>query len=234
MLVEQCVELSVSAIGAAIGEPARARILFSLLGGHARTSTELAIVADVSPSTASMHLARLKQQNLIAMVAQGKHRYYRLQGSNVAAALEALTVCAGGAPRKVPTRAPSRLRAARSCYDHMAGQLGVQLHDRLRALGWLVGLSGEAAYDLTGAGAAALAGLGIDLGGIRALRRRFAYGCVDWSERRPHLGGALGAALLTIALKRRWLARDLDDRALTVTSAGRREMRARFGVSFAS
>jgi DNA-binding transcriptional ArsR family regulator len=234
VIVDQSIEISVSAIGAAIGEPARARILFSLIGGHARTSTELAIMADVSPSTASMHLARLKEQNLVAMVAQGKHHYYRLHGPDVAAALEALTVCAGGTARTVTTRTPSRLRAARTCYDHMAGQLGVLLHDRFRELGWLVRVSREDAYDVSDAGTAALASLGIDVAEVRALRRRFAYPCVDWSERRPHLGGALGGALLSVALKRRWVVQDLDDRALTVTSAGRREMRTRFGVPLTS
>jgi DNA-binding transcriptional ArsR family regulator len=208
-------------------------MLLSLIGGHARTSTELAVMADISPSAASTHLARLKEQNLVAMVAQGKHHYYRLQGPDVAAALEALTVCAGGTSRKVATRTPNRLRAARTCYDHMAGELGVLLHDRFRALGWLVEVAREDAYDVSDAGRAALASLGIDLGELRALRRRFAYGCVDWSERRPHLGGALGGALLEVAVKRRWVVHDLDDRALSVTAAGKRELRARFGLPFA-
>ncbi len=220
-----------SAIAAAIGEPARARILYCLVDGNARTSTELAIVADVRPSTASTHLARLKEQRLVAMMTRGKHHYYRLQGPAVAAALEALSVVAGGSHDRLVPSTPSRLRAARTCYDHMAGQLAVSLHDRFHKLGWLLidGAQGNA-YRLTDAGAHAFAQLGIDVGATLALRRRFACPCVDWSERRPHLGGALGAALLKVAVKRNWVVQDLDGRALRVTRTGRREMQTRFGI----
>jgi DNA-binding transcriptional ArsR family regulator len=223
-------DATVSRIAAAIGEPARARMLYCLADGRARTSTELAVVADVSPSTASAHLHRLKTQRLVKVFAQGKHRYYSLEGANVAAALEALSVLAGSRDAFVPNT-PNRLRAARTCYDHIAGTLGVALHDRFGALGWLSRDSGaDHAYDLTADGAKAFAGLGIDIEATRTLRRRFAYACVDWSERRPHLGGAVGAALLNVALKRKWVLQDLDSRALTVTRAGRREMLARFGL----
>src|SRR5260370_33306828 len=124
----------VSRIAADIGEPARARMLFSLVDGHARTSTELAMVADVSPSTASVHLNKLKAERLVKVHVQGKHRYYSLDGSNVASALEALSVLAGGSRDKFVPNTPSRLLAARTCYDHMAGTLGVSLHDRFKAL----------------------------------------------------------------------------------------------------
>src|SRR5580693_2890479 len=123
MHVKESLEVTVSAIGAAIGEPARARILFCLVDGHARTSTELAMVADVSPSTASMHLSRLKSQDLVAMLSRGKHHYYRLGGAEVAAALEAVAVVAGGTRDEPVADATSRLRVARTCYDHMAGRL---------------------------------------------------------------------------------------------------------------
>jgi DNA-binding transcriptional ArsR family regulator len=228
--VQPSAEESVSSIAAAIGEPARARILVSLMDGRARTSTELAIVADVSPSTASAHLARLKEQNLVAVMACGKHRYYRLEGPAVAAVLEALTVVAGGCP-EVPSRVPNRLRAARCCYDHMAGQLAVALHDHFIARAWLMpDTSKQGAYQLTQLGDKALTEIGLDIDGARALRRRFAYACVDWSERRPHLAGALGAAVLDVALKKKWLSRDLDSRALSITAAGRRELNARFSI----
>jgi len=215
----------VSSIAAAIGEPARARMLYSLMDGHARTSTELAIVAGVSPSTASVHLHRLKSERLLKVLIQGKHRYYSLEGPNVASVLESLTVLAGPRKRFVPNT-PNRLRAARTCYDHMAGTLGVSLHDRFHALRWL-----SDSYDLTPKGTQAFESLGIDIAETRALRRRFAYECLDWSERRPHIGGALGAALLKVALNRKWVTQDLDSRALSVTSDGRREMQARFGVA---
>src|SRR6478752_275061 len=126
-------------IAAAIGEPARARMLYSLSDGRARTSTELAAIAGVAPSTASVHLQRLKDRDLVKAVAHGRHRYYTLAGPHVATALEALSVVAGGARAGFVPGAPASLRAARTCYDHIAGSLGVGVHDRLVALRWLKG-----------------------------------------------------------------------------------------------
>ncbi len=217
--------MKVARIAQAIGEPARARMLYCLLDGHARTATELAIVGGVSPSTASVHLDRLKTEHLVKAVVQGKHRYFSLQGPEVAAALESLSVLAGGSRNQFVPNTPNRLRAARTCYDHIAGTLGVSLHDRIHALGWL-----SADYTPTARGTKAFADLGIDLDAARSLRRRFAYACLDWSERRPHIAGALGAALLNMALRRRWIEQDLDSRALGITPAGRREMLNRFGL----
>lgn len=224
-------DAAVSRISAAIGEPARARILLCLMDGHARTSTELAVVAGVSPSTTSVHLNRLKAARLVGVVVRGKHRFYSLAGPRVAAALEGLSVLAGHSRSKALSSAPSRLRAARTCYDHLAGIVGVSLHDRFQALGWLsVGSRRNGVYDLTPSGMKAFGSLGIDLEATRKLRRRFACPCLDWSERRPHVGGALGACLLRVALKRRWVTQDLDSRALDITNFGRREMLARFGL----
>ena len=229
MNVEHYADAAISRIAAAIGEPARARILYCLMDGHARTSTELSVVAEVSPSTGSVHLSRLKAERLVKVVVQGKHRYYSLEGPNVAHTLEGLSVLAGGSRARFVPNTPSRLRVARTCYDHLAGTLGVLLHDRFQTLRWLSVDSTEA-YALTPHGAKAFEALGIDLEVTRMLRRRFAYGCLDWSERRPHIGGAFGAALLKVALKRKWVLQDLDSRALGITSLGRREMLARFGV----
>jgi DNA-binding transcriptional ArsR family regulator len=223
----QTMNVAISRIAGAIGEPARARMLYCLMDGHARTSTELAIVADVSPSTASVHLHRLKTEHLVKVLTQGKHRYYSLEGPNVAGVLEGLSVLAGAPKNKFVPTTPNRLRTARTCYDHIAGTLGVSLHDRFHALRWL---AGEDAYDLTREGTQVFEALGIDIEATRVLRRRFACACVDWSERRPHLGGALGAALLKVALKKRWVTQDLDIRALSITSLGRREMLTRFGL----
>jgi DNA-binding transcriptional ArsR family regulator len=231
MDAEPSADLAVSRIAEAIGEPARTRMLFSLMDGHARTSTELAIVAGVSPSTASVHLNRLKTERLVKVLVQGKHRYYSLEGPQVASTLEGLSLLAGGPRSKFVPNTPNRLRAARTCYDHLAGTLAVLLHDRFHALGWLS--ESDGAYSLTVDGQQAFETIGVDLQATRALRRRFAYPCLDWSERRPHVGGALGAALLTAALTRKWVAQDLDSRALEVTSLGRREMSRRFGLSLA-
>jgi DNA-binding transcriptional ArsR family regulator len=218
----------VSKIAAAIGEPARARMLYCLVDGRARTSTELAVIAGVSPSTASVHLQRLTTERLVKVFAQGKHRYYSLEGANVANALEALSVLAGGVRKPFMPSTPSGLRAARTCYDHVAGALGVSMHDQMLSLGWLTGAGANQACDITLKGREALQRLDIDIEEARNLRRRFAYACVDWSERRPHLGGALGAALLNLLLKRKWVSQDLDSRALSVTNLGRREMLSRF------
>jgi DNA-binding transcriptional ArsR family regulator len=222
---------AVSGIAAAIGEPARARMLYCLADGRARTSTELAIVASVSPSTASVHLQRLMNQRLVRVFAQGKHRYYSLNGLSVADALEALSVLAGTPKDRFVPNTPHELRAARTCYDHIAGTLGVGLHDRFTALGWLSKSSEDNDCDVTTKGAKAFESLGIDIDSTRKQRRRFAYACVDWSERRPHLGGALGADVLNLALKRKWVMQELDSRALRVTSLGRRELQSRLGLS---
>ncbi len=191
------------------------------------------MVAEVSPSTTSVHLDRLKKAHMVKVLMRGKYRFYSLAGVDVATALEGLSVLAGGAHNKFVPSTPKRLLGARTCYDHMAGALGVSLHDRFKALGWLsVHSKGDhKAYDLTVDGARALERLGVDVGASRAMRRRFAFPCLDWSERRPHVGGALGAALLKIAVKRKWVIPDLDSRALEVTSLGRREMLTRFGVA---
>jgi DNA-binding transcriptional ArsR family regulator len=217
-------DAEVPGIAAAIGDPARSRMLYCLMDGRARTSTELAVVAEVAPSTASAHLKRLEAAHLVKVSAQGKHRYYSLQGARVARVLEGLNVLAGTPRSKLVPNTPKRLCAARTCYDHMAGALGVALLDGFHKLKWLSG------YELTANGTRAFEDLGVDLDVTRALRRRFAFPCLDWSERRPHLGGSLAAALLEVTLKRRWVSQDLDSRALTVTSAGRREMLARFGI----
>ncbi|TAN02525.1 MAG: transcriptional regulator [Rhodanobacteraceae bacterium] len=220
----------IAMVAAAIAEPARTRMLCRLLDGHARTATELAIVAGVSPSTASTHLARLVGSRLVKVAAQGRHRYYSLHDADVAAALEALTVVAGAPRGRFEPNTPGRLREVRTCYDHMAGSLAVALHDRLLALRWLQEDAGEGEYDVTRAGSEALGQLGVDVAATRAQRRRFACACLDWSERRPHLAGALGAAVLARVLEREWVARDLDSRALTVTRNGKRAFRERFGV----
>ena len=232
MNVERHDDEAVSRIAAAIGEPARARMLYCLMDGRARTSTELAIVAEVAPSTASAHLARLKEERLVKALTQGKHRYYSLDGPDVARALEGLSVLAGGRRLSFAPSTPPALRAARTCYDHMGGTLAVALHDGLLAKGWLVEEAGGegVTYQATGEGARALQELGVDVAASQGVRRRFAFGCLDWSERRPHVGGALGAALLGVALKRKWVLRELDSRALEITPHGQADLRNRFGI----
>lgn len=201
------------------------------MDGRARTSTELSVVAGVSPSTASSHLGKLRKAALVQVHAHGKHHYYSLKSLKVAEMLEGMMALGhGNAGPFVPTT-PQRLRAARSCYDHIAGTLGVAVHDRLLADGWLAGLKGHDAYDVTDKGETQFAKLGIDVGAARRARRRFACPCLDWSERRPHLAGAVGAALLSSALERGWLLRDLDSRSLRLTRSGQRVFGAQLGVN---
>jgi DNA-binding transcriptional ArsR family regulator len=225
-------DTTVARIAAAIGEPARARILYCLMANRARTATELATVADVTPSTASAHLARLSTESLIKVSIQGKHRYFSLAGENVAHVLESLSILAGGSSTVFVPSTPEYLRAARTCYDHIAGTLGVALHDRLTTLGHIAKDVGgrEDSYGLTSKGEKAFVALGVNVEGLRGTRRRFAYACLDWSERRSHLGGALGAALLDVALRKRWVAHEREGRALRVTALGQRELASNFGV----
>jgi DNA-binding transcriptional ArsR family regulator len=231
-------DIAISRLASAIGEPSRARMLFCLLDGHARTSTELAMVAEVSPSTASVHLTRLKKERLVKLLVQGKHRYYSIERADVARALEALMVVAGSPRSRFVPTTPEPLRHARTCYDHMAGAIAVSLLHGFMQSEWIVPSrnsdepKSEGALDLTPNGTKALESLGIDIAATRSLRRRFAYACIDWSERKPHIGGALGAALLQMAMRRRWVERELDSRVLQITRLGQRELAARFGIEF--
>ncbi len=214
-----------------MGDPARANILTALLDGRALTAKELAYVAGISPQTASGHLARLVAGELIVVAAQGRHRYYRLSGPSVAHAVEALMALAvDGAPRHRPrTRASAALAAARTCYDHLAGRLGVALHDALVSRGALAASSGG--YDLTPPGRALFAGLGIDVDALKLQRRPLARPCLDWSERRFHLAGSLASALACRCMDLGFLAREQGSRAVRITALGERELGLRFGIS---
>lgn len=223
-------------IASLVGDPARANILSALMDGRAHTASELAYLAHVAAPTASGHLAKLRDARLIALARQGRHHYYRLASPEVARMIEAIgAVAAAAPPRHIAlSRHALTMREARTCYDHLAGAVGVQLHDRWLAAGWLRAASGGADrdYELMPAGAGVFADLGIDVGAAQSRRRRFAYACLDWSERRPHLGGALAAAFLKTTLRRQWFVQDLDSRILSVTSKGRAELAARFGVQW--
>ncbi|HJH22585.1 MAG TPA: winged helix-turn-helix domain-containing protein [Pseudomonas lactis] len=224
-------DTAISRVAGAIAEPARTKMLCSLMDGHARTSTELAVIADVSASTASAHLARLKEDGLIKRHTQGRHRYFSLTDAHVAQAIEALMVISQNAQTGFVSTTPSRLQLARTCYDHMAGSLAVQLHDYFFDSGWLtLPDASDGTYQLSVAGEKAMTGLGIEVETVRAQRRRFACACLDWSMRRPHLAGALGAAVLQAVISRKWVIQDLDSRALAVTPKGRKELSGKFGI----
>jgi DNA-binding transcriptional ArsR family regulator len=214
-----------------VGDPARANILCALLDGRALTATELAFAAGVSPQTTSGHLSKLLAARLLLLMKQGRHRYYRLAGAHVGQMLESImNVALTGPPRFQPkSKLDEKLRHARTCYDHIAGLLGVGLAERLTEREFII--LGEEAGEVTPAGADFLSKLGVDLSAARARRRVFCRPCVDWTERRPHIGGAVGAALANRCFELKWIDRVRDSRALTITPAGRRGFMEAFALS---
>lgn len=222
---------AIAEIAALIGDAARANMLSALMGGHALTAGELAWQAGVSAQTTSGHLQKLVEAQLLAVEKQGRHRYFRLASPEIAQAMEALMAVAATGPKRHRPVGPKdeALRAARTCYDHMAGRLGVAIADALRAHGHVVLNDGAAA--VTEEGGRFLAALGIDLAVETPTRRPLCRTCLDWSERRPHLSGRLGAALLAQALDRAWVRHVPDSRALKITPAGQRRFYEVFGVA---
>jgi len=222
--------LDLASIAALVGDPARANILVALLDGRALTAGELAYAAHVTPQTASGHLGKLARAKLIEPAQQGRHRYFKLAGRHVAAMLESISeVAAVAPPRFRPIRIDDAMRQARMCYDHIAGQLGVLLADALRAHGHI-----DFADDggmVTPSGEAFFAKFGLDLSRARQSRRVFCRPCIDWSERRAHLAGSVGAALAERLMALHWIARKRDSRALTITPIGWAKIEHTFGCS---
>ena len=209
-------------IAAMIGDPTRARMLSALMGGQFLAAGELAAAAGVSAQTASGHIARLLESELVVLRTQGRHRYLKLADAEIAHALEALSLVA---ERRVDAGkweqgAYKPLKAARTCYSHLAGELGVDLFDGLLARGTITPQHGH--FVLSASGIEELTALGVPL--PARVPPRFAYPCLDWSERRDHLAGGLAVALLSHALERGWLRRVADSRALTLTAPGERAL----------
>jgi DNA-binding transcriptional ArsR family regulator len=219
----------VAAVAALVADPARAAMLDALMDGRAHRAGELALRARVAPSTASGHLARLLEGGLVTCEPSGRERRYRVGSTEVAEALETLARLSRPPEVRSLRTAGSRdaMRAARTCYDHLAGRLGVRLTESLVEGGVLV--CGDSSYELTAEGECTLAGLGVDVAGARSRRRSFARSCLDWSEQRPHLAGALGAALSDALLREGWVQRRPHDRGLLVTPEGSNGLR-RLGV----
>ena len=224
-------------IAALTGDPARASMLHALMDGRALTATELAHVAGVAPQTASGHLNRMTAAGLLSVEKQGRHRYHRLAAPSVARMLESIMqVAADLAPDRTRLTVGPRdaaLRQARTCYDHLAGQLGVALADTLVAHGHAE-LTSDAGM-LTDTGVAFLGRLGIDLDALRARTNRrsgrvLCRPCLDWSERRPHLAGAVGAAICAHSLDKGWIRRLAGTRAVAITPKGQRIFREEFGA----
>ena len=218
------VNLEFTALTSLIGEPVRATILWNLLDGRALTATELAMRANVSSSGASMHLNKLVQANLLAVESQGRHRYYKLSNAEVAFAVEALAALIPAKDENQPL--PSKIRSlndpkyCRTCYDHLAGTIGVAITERL--VKQRIITPREKEYDVTKKGIKFFADFDIDVEQLRTQRRFFAKACLDWSERKPHLSGALGAEFLSSLIELDWLRRLSDSRAVSITSSGKK------------
>ncbi len=211
---------SIAPIAALAGDPARANMLAALMSGKALTASELASEAGVTVQTASSHLAKLQQGGLIAGLKQGRHRYFRLAGGDVADMLEKMMGVAAraGHLRTRPGPSDPLIRKARVCYDHLAGEMGVRLFDGMKATGRLVERDGQ--WRLTRRGEAFAAEFGIALSTLAAQRRPLCRACLDWSMRRHHLAGSLGAALLERIAALGWATRAPGSRAVIFTKSG--------------
>jgi DNA-binding transcriptional ArsR family regulator len=208
-------------LGALMGDTARANILSALMGGQALTASELAFRAGVTAQTTSGHLAKLTEAGLLSLARQGRHRYYRLASPLVGRMLEAVMAVASvqSPPRyRPPSRIDDDLRQARTCYDHLAGRLGVALADALTGHGYVD--LGEDGGSTTRRGEKFLSRWGIDIAVAAGQKRSYCRPCLDWSERRPHIAGSLGASLADRCLELDWVRRRKDSRALTITRRG--------------
>ena len=211
-----------SSTAALIADPGRAAMLTALLSGGAMPAGELARIAGVSAQSASMHLGQLVNGGFLVARQQGRHRYYSIARPEVAHAVEALGVIST-ANTYTPTGADRALCYARTCYDHLAGELAVQLRTALER-DHLIEAKGDRDYELTRRGEEFLAQWGVDVEALRNSRRSFARRCLDWTVRRDHLAGALGAAICQKLLELRWVTRDRRSRAVHVSLNGRRQL----------
>lgn len=220
----------IALVAALLGDPARANMLTALLGGQALTAGELAREAGVAPQTASGHLSRLEKGGIVTVRRQGRHAYFALSGEDVATVLEGLMGLAArtGHARTRPGPKEPALRRARVCYDHLAGDLGVAMLDSLVASGRI---TGEDDLMLTAAGEAFATGFGVDLKALRGSRRPVCRRCLDWSVRRSHLAGSLGAALLARIYAMGWARRVEGSRIVAFTPSGLKAFEATFELS---
>ena len=226
---------ALSEIAALMGDPARANMLSLLMDGRAHTASDLAASAGITAQTASGHLARMAEAGLLAVRAQGRNRFYRLASTDVAHAIESLMALsisrAPPASRSAAWRRDPDLRFCRTCYDHLAGQVGIAVTDSLTQHGHLEP-KGSHDWKLTPSGELFCARVGVDLGGARqASTRHFARQCLDWSERRPHISGALGSAIADTFFKKGWAEKLRRGRTVRLTDSGRRAMTRDFGAA---
>jgi DNA-binding transcriptional ArsR family regulator len=220
----------IAEIAALVGDPARATMLTALLDGRALTATELAHAARITPQTASTHLAKLTGAGLLTALRDGRHRYFQLASPKIFEMLDAIMIVAvENRPRFRPlSRQARELSDARICYDHLAGRLSVDLADFFTAHEYIV--PGEGAPEITPAGTRFLAEFGIDLSSLNSTRREFCRLCFDWTERRAHIAGALGAALTKRCFDLGWIEQMNHSGAVIVTPPGQRGFLQTFGI----
>jgi DNA-binding transcriptional ArsR family regulator len=220
----------IAEIAALVGEPARATMLAALLDGRALTASELAFAARITPQTASAHLAKLAEAGLLSVVRDGRHRHFRLATPTVVDMIDGIVAVAlAKRPRYRPlSRQACALSAARICYDHLAGRLSVDLTDSLVARKYVV--LDDAAAEITTAGTRFFTTFGIELPTRHSTRRHLSRLCLDWTERRPHIAGAVGAAITTRYFDLGWLERMKRSHAVIVTPLGRRGFQETFGI----
>lgn len=220
----------IALIGSLIGDPARANMLTALLSGKALTATELAAEAGITPQTASTHLKKLEGADLVSQKKQGRHRYFALADEDVGLVLEAIMGLAAkrGLSRTRTGPRDPELRKARICYNHLAGDLGVKLFDGLIARGYMI-LDGDD-VTLTDKGYDGLQAFGLDIAALQGLKRPLCRSCLDWSERRTHLAGALGTALLQKFYDLKWASRVPDSRIIKFTARGERALNDQFSA----
>ncbi|MGQ0836971.1 ArsR/SmtB family transcription factor [Actinokineospora sp.] len=214
-------------IGSLLADETRSELLLTLMDGRAHTGGELARHLRVSASTASEHLHKLLDAGMVTVRAQGRHRYFQLADSRIAELLELLGATAIPAPPPRP-KVPTSLAYARTCYDHLAGELAVRIYDRLLRNGHLT--EDDHHVRLTSTGGALLSGIGVDTTALDTPHRPTARRCLDWTERRGHLAGSAGAALLHALVDNRWVARGPSPRSVRVTRAGRAAIPDTFDV----
>ncbi|WMN62061.1 winged helix-turn-helix domain-containing protein (plasmid) [Pseudoalteromonas xiamenensis] len=223
-------EPNIAYIGNLLGDTARSKMLTALMSGKALTATELSLEADITPQTASSHLLKLVEGELLIVRKQGRHKYFQLKSTEVAELIERMLNISAlvSHPRIATGPKNERLRKARICYDHLAGELGVKLFDALVKKGWLI--ETHTKLTLTATGLEFFSKIGVDFKSLNLSRRPICKACLDWSERRSHLAGSLGEWVLNDALNRQWATQALDSRVIQFTSEGLRAFTKRYGV----
>lgn len=223
-------EPNIAYIASLIGDTARSKMLTALMSGKALSATELSLEADITAQTASSHLSKLLEGELVVVRKQGRHKYFQLRNAEVAELIEQMLNLGASVSASNIATGPQdeRLRRSRVCYDHLAGELAVQLFDALVEKGYFTERDSE--LTLTESGRAFFMGLGVDFDVLRSTRRPLCKSCLDWSERRSHLAGSLGKWVLHDAISRAWAKQDLDSRVIRFTEKGLQAFAKQYGI----